>query len=75
MTTIPTAEALRAAGLSKAYAYMLLNGDRQASPSLALWLKDNHGIVLKPLVGKSADEVAVMRKLYPPQPPKSLRAA
>lgn len=68
-----TARRLIDAGLSRSFAHFVVRGDRNLSVPTALWLLDSSGLTAGPLIGKSDDELALLREMYPPAPPPSAR--
>lgn len=71
MTQTP-ANVLIAAGLSPSMAYHAVNGVRNISVSLALWLLDQDGIKVGPLEGKTSRQIDTLRSIYTPSAPKSV---
>jgi hypothetical protein len=69
---LATALDLIAAGLSESMAYHALAGTRNVSVPLALWLLDNDGLAVGPVVGKSKAELRMLRSLYAPAAPASV---
>jgi hypothetical protein len=66
------AKTLIDAGLSKSFAYHVVNGAREIGVPLALWLLDNDGIKVGPLAGKTAAEIRLLRNMYAPNAPESV---
>lgn len=66
------AKVLIDAGLSRSFAHHVVGETRSCSLPLAIWLKDNHGIEVPPLVGKTKREIDLLRQMYPPALPKSV---
>lgn len=67
-----TANILMKAGLSKSMAYHVVNGVRTISAPLALWLFEADGIKVGPLLGKTAAEIRMLRRLYEPAAPQTV---
>jgi hypothetical protein len=67
-----TVRRLMDAGLSKSFAYLVLEGERTVGVPLALWLLDNHKLTVPPLVGKTKREIDVLRGMYEPRAPQSV---
>lgn len=70
----PTVQTLMASGLSKSFAYHVVNRKRAISPALALWLFENDGLKVGPLDGKTPSEIRMLRRLYEPLAPASVVA-
>lgn len=68
----PSVQHLIAAGLSKSFAYHVVNGVRTMAVPLALWLFEQDGLKAGPLAGKTAAEIKMLRRLYEPAAPRSV---
>lgn len=69
-----SAQTLIDAGLSRSFAYHVLNGVRTISLPLALWLHKNDGICVGPLEGKPRSQIDALRNICEPKVPKSILA-
>lgn len=67
-----SAQTLIDAGLSRSFAYHVLNGARTISLPLALWLHENDGIRVGPLAGKPRSQINALRAIYEHKAPKSV---
>lgn len=57
------------AGLGRSTAYAVMAGNRDVSVPVALWLLDEHGLVVPALEGKSKREIDALRGMFEPAPP------
>lgn len=71
MTQI-TAATLIAAGFSESMAYHAIAGTRQIGIPLALWLYENDGLKVGPLVNRSVREITILRQVHEPKAPQSI---
>ncbi len=67
-----SAQTLIDAGLSKSFAYHVMNGVRAISVPLALWLHENDGLRVGPLEGAAPAKIKALRSIYEPKAPKSV---
>ncbi|WP_312128126.1 hypothetical protein [Brevundimonas sp.] len=67
-----SAQTLIKAGLSKSFAYHVLNGARSIGLPLALWLHEQDGIRVGPLEGKAPSQIKALRAIYEPKAPDSV---
>ena len=69
MSESVSARELIDAGLSKSFAHFVVKGDRKISIPTALWLLDERGLTVGPLVGMAPEAIAQLRDSYPAAAP------
>lgn len=73
MTDCINAKQLIEAGLSRSFAHHVVAETRKVGLPLAIWLNDEHGLKVGPLVGKTRREIDVLRATHGSEPPASVR--
>ena len=73
MPKLATAKLLIEAGLSRSFANHVMAGTRKVGMPLAIWLHDERGIIVEPLVGKNKRHITMLRDIYGAEPPASIQ--
>lgn len=68
-----TVPLLVAAGLSESFAHFVVKGERSCSVPVALWLLDEHDVLVPQLADMSAKQITALRSVYEPAPPSLKR--